>query len=690
MSAQRKYLDFELKIDDLGGGRYRSSVIDMPLGEGQAQAFHEFSLPFSDEELRRILAILSGQLNVSTAERERQARSFGEALFRLVFGGTIYTLYFSSRDRAQNADGLRVKLFLENAGAIASLPWEFLRDPGVDYIALSRSTPLVRHPRRLVIRPRPAFQPPLRVLVMVSSPKDMDPIDVQGEWHNLLAATETLRTRGLLELELLEDASLRTLQRTLRTREYHVFHYIGHSTFDTTTGQGVLALEDPYGEGSSFPVRGEDLARELSEENAIRLVVLNSCQSAVELVNDPFAGISSSLVARGIAAVVAMQFPISESAARAFSEEFYRVVAEGLPVDAAMSEARRAISNLVGGIEWATPVLFMRAADGMLFELGPAATATTTRKRGLMMAGGGVILVALVLLGLLIWRSRAGNTPAPDIDLLVDDIEIFPARPAPGEEAAIIVRITNHSPVSVGPIGYDFRQDVLDAAPSFAQEIKRLAPGDTATIFIPHAFNWWGAFVSEVRIDIQSDIAETDELNNIVRLPVVTSNAPFEIDFKELPGGMLVQQSTPVAADTFAAWGFRFEAAPGDNAACASAVPWIIVDGEDHYLGTGLPNDPSACTDAGLVVVLERNPVSGLVVQFEARLEAEYTLSAFDEDGEELDRISDFFGVGDRELEISGGFAIRLEVARSVFESGPGVPLHITSLSLFDPSETGR
>jgi hypothetical protein len=62
-----------------------------------------------------------------------------------------------------------------------------------------------------------------------------------------------------------------------------------------------------------------------------------------------------------------MQFPISDPAAIQFSTELYRTLADRYPVDAAVNEARRAI--YLGGnvLEWGTPVLFMRAEDGMIF-----------------------------------------------------------------------------------------------------------------------------------------------------------------------------------------------------------------------------------------------------------------------------------------------------------------------------------
>jgi CHAT domain-containing protein len=690
MSDQRGYLDFELRIDDLGGGRYRASVIDSPLAEGQAEVSNEFTLPFKEDDLNRTLAILSGQLQVSAAEREQTARRFGEALFGAVFAGAVYTVYFSSRDRARTAEGLRIKLALEGAGKLAGIPWEFLRDPAVDYLALSRTTPLVRHPRKLVIRSRPVFEAPLRVLVMISSPKDMEPLDAETEWQNLLAATESLRQRKLIELERLDDASLRSLQRALRIKDYHVFHYIGHSQFDSATGQGMLALEDA--DGNSFPVRGEDLARELSEENAIRLVVLNSCQSAAETNADPFGGIASSAVTRGLPAVVAMQYMIGEQAARVFSEEFYRAVAEGWPVDAAISEARRAINNTVGGIEWVTPVLFMRAPDGILFEQRKrAAPPDMLRKPALWIAlAGGVILLMLVIIGIVL-SSGDNDTKEPrERDLLIEGIELIPARPAPGEKVAILVTVLNNSESRIGPFSYDFREDVLDDAPAESGTFGGLGPGARDRIIIEHSFEWWGAFVSEVRIDVGSTIPEVDEFNNIRRSPVVVDvSQPFDILFDVLPDGTPITQSLALDPAAYAAWGFQLEVAPRDPS-CANAVPWIFVEGTRRYLGTALPDNPTACRDLPVGIVFVRSAIGGLGLDLLTAQAGDYTLQTFDSSGFELDTITEPFGAGTGELELSSGFPIQLEITRALFTGPAGVPTQIRELSLFDPLSTGR
>ena len=686
-AAQQRYLDFELSVEHLGGERYRAVVRDMPLGEGQGQVSNGFTMPFAEDALARTLAIFSGQLHVSETERLGEARAFGETLFKAVFAGPVYTVYFSSRDRARTAAGLRIKLDLEGAGPLASLPWEFLRDPNVDYLALSRATPVIRYPRRLVIRPRPVFELPLRVLVMVSSPADLPPVDVAAEWGNLQAATKTLRESGKLELILLEDASLRTLQRMLRDGEYHAFHYIGHSMRDPVSGQGMLALEDPFGEDSSYPVRGEDLARELSEENAIRLVVLNSCQSSEPENGDPFAGIASSLVARGIPAVVAMQAVISDPAAQAFSEEFYRAVSGGLPVDAAMSEARRAIGHAVGGVEWAVPVLHLRAADGLLFDFGePEMAAAVPGRTRMWIAAGGVALVALVIAALVL-LTRGPGDPEPDapIDVRIADIQVIPARPSPGERTAVIVTIVNDSTVALGPISYDFREDVLDSEPDLTDNLATIAPGAEATVVIPHMFSWWGAFVAEVRIDVDSVIAETDEFNNIRRSPVLTDDGPFAVDFVDLPGPEPIVESMPLAPDAFSAWGFRIEALENGDQACGGVVPWVFVNGTERFLGTALPDDETVCRDAGLALVLEQGAVGSVLVELDVTEASTQRLTAFATGGRQVDQDTQNLGTGQQFLELSGGFPAPLEIRRAELAGVPGVPTRVTRLELADP-----
>ncbi len=78
-----------------------------------------------------------------------------------------------------------------------------------------------------------------------------------------------------------------------------------------------------------------------------------------------------------------MQSEISDAAAKVFAREFYCAIAEGNPVDAAVCESRKALFNEDFGQEWATPVLYMRSHEGLLFELqSAAATLVSDTKSG--------------------------------------------------------------------------------------------------------------------------------------------------------------------------------------------------------------------------------------------------------------------------------------------------------------------
>ena len=92
-------------------------------------------------------------------------------------------------------------------------------------------------------------------------------------------------------------------------------------------------------------------------------------EGSIVAPDDPFAGLATSIVQRGIPAVIAMQFAITDAAAIVFAEGFYEALAAGYPVDAALGAARMAILTDENDVEWATPVLFMRVPDGRIFDI---------------------------------------------------------------------------------------------------------------------------------------------------------------------------------------------------------------------------------------------------------------------------------------------------------------------------------
>jgi tetratricopeptide (TPR) repeat protein len=363
----KTYLDFDLIIEPSGDG-YVARVFNSPGGQASA----EFVAPFSDLELENfLLRVGRTRHTVRRIESPEMAtaKAFGGRLFNNVFAGDVRGCLRSSMDEAsRQGAGLRVRLNLSKVPALADLPWEFLYNSGMNrFLSLSVETPLVRFldlPER--IRPV-TVKPPLKVLMMISSPSDYPKLDVEREAAKISEALSSVEQQGLVTVERQDDATLSELQRRLRQGEYHIFHFVGHGGFDDQAQDGLLILEDQEERGRR--VSAQFLGTLLHDHRPLRLAVLNACEGARASRSDPFAGTAQSLVQQGIPAVIAMQFEVTDEAAICFTREFYSAVATGYPVDAALSEARKAIFAEVSEIEWGTPVLYMRSPDGRIFDI---------------------------------------------------------------------------------------------------------------------------------------------------------------------------------------------------------------------------------------------------------------------------------------------------------------------------------
>lgn len=369
--ALQGYVDFDVTIEDEGDGvfevRARSEVFE------STTTFHS---PFEPLELENLFlrlrtsrAVVRGQGDTDTTS----IQAFGTRLYDTVFTGDVRTAFRMSLDHATTTDrGLRIRLRLKKAGELAVLPWEYLYSESLGrYLVLSTKTPIVRYlDLPLTVEPL-TVEPPLKILVVISSPSDLARLDVEGEWALLSNALQGLVDSGYATIERLDDARLSTLRHKLRTNEYHVLHFIGHGGVHNATGESVLYLESDTGEAK--PEEGRDLALVLREySNSLRLVMLNACEAGRTVGDDAFDGVAQSLIRQGIPAVMAMQFAITDTAAVAFAQEFYSAIADGLPVDAAAASARLGVYLDVSAVEWGTPVLYIRAPDGRIFAKAPA------------------------------------------------------------------------------------------------------------------------------------------------------------------------------------------------------------------------------------------------------------------------------------------------------------------------------
>ena len=372
------YLDFDLEITRLGPDRYRAGVRS-PAGE----AAIEFVQPFKEFELENFILKIGhtrkGTRRLNSPEWEA-AEAFGKRLFEAVFQGNVRDLLTASLNQIDDETyrGLRIRLRLVNTPELNNWPWEYLYHPSLrQFVVLSTQTPLVRY----LDLPRPpkslTVTPPLRLLVMISDPKDYSRLNVAGEKDKIAKALNNLAGRGVLKVEWLETATLVELQNRLRKLDpVHIFHFIGHGGWDTEKDDGYLLLTDEHGDGRK--VDANRLATILGDHKSLRLAVLNACEGARGSVTDPFAGTAVTLVNLGLPAVLAMQFEISDPAAIQMAQVFYESLADGLPVEGAVAEARKMIFADGNDVEWGTPVLYLRANDGKLFDLREVGVVSTT------------------------------------------------------------------------------------------------------------------------------------------------------------------------------------------------------------------------------------------------------------------------------------------------------------------------
>jgi len=359
--ALRTYQNFDLLLEAADDGGFRARVTTSPLGQSSSA---KFTLPFGRTELEVLLRRLDSR---DSGELRQVSMDLGGPLFESVFSEDIMLTWQRSQDYARDhGDGLRLRLRLTDAPSIAGLPWELLYDRrGNSFIAQSERTPVVRY-LEVPQPPRPlTVDGALRILVVISSPTDLPELDVEAEWRRVQDALAAKVDQGTVKIDRLPAPTIQALSAWLRQNDVHILHFIGHGDYDDRIQDGVVYFQDRY--GRSTKVSPTVLGPYLRDHDPLRLVLLNACQSARVDSTDPFSGMAQGLVQQDCTAVVAMQFPISDGAATAFTGEFYGALADGFPVDQAATSARKALIAEYAA-EWATPVLFLRAPDGRVFD----------------------------------------------------------------------------------------------------------------------------------------------------------------------------------------------------------------------------------------------------------------------------------------------------------------------------------
>lgn len=361
-------LELELELTADGQGGYRVTVRSAA-GEESGQLRLD-PWPLLEQRSRLQSTVLASAVTSRAAlsEVEGPVREVGEALFRALFDEGVYAAYKASLAvAAERGAQLRVVLRAQSS-ELAALPWEMLYDPDAAAYLCQRE-PLVRHVSVAKATRALRVTPPLRILGVVSAPRDRARLDVDGEKERLTAALSPLGSR--VSLRWVEGGRWADVQRELVAGSWHVLHFVGHGGFNADQREGVMVLEND--QGNSDLVGAERFSDLLTlQVPPLQLVLLNSCAGGQSAADDLFSSTAATLVRTGVSAVVAMQFAVSDPAAKAFAAGFYQAIAHNHSIAEAVRIGRIGIRGTgEETLEWVTPVLYLRGVDAALFDVLP-------------------------------------------------------------------------------------------------------------------------------------------------------------------------------------------------------------------------------------------------------------------------------------------------------------------------------
>ncbi len=214
-------------------------------------------------------------------------------------------------------------------------PWEFLRFDMTTVFAhptarWSIGNCHVAHPDA------PANDHPLRILVLVGHKPDTDIAD-----RDEIACIERMANSFKTEvfLKTLVRPSSAQVKATMDHFRPHVFHLITHGS--VVNGAPRFQVFDPnLGVNVEWDAQQ---VRDIFGTRPPRLAVLNACFVG-DSGGDP-SSLLNAFVDVGTLAVVGMLHEVLAPAAAAFTAEFYELLFDGEPIDAAAAQARLAIRS---------------------------------------------------------------------------------------------------------------------------------------------------------------------------------------------------------------------------------------------------------------------------------------------------------------------------------------------------------
>jgi WD40 repeat protein len=270
----------------------------------------------------------------------------------------------------------RVRLRIDPA-ELAPIRWERLYHPvSGEWQPLSATvdTLLSRYvPARSWEQPLPLEVRPLRMLLVLASPKDLadynlDPISKEERdmWRTLFTGQPDLHV-DCLESETAAPPTIEQLKQALMAG-YHMVHVVCHGATSASKGTTLFLEKEDGLTARVTTAKLVEAFRALTQQP--HFCFLATCESATYEESGAFLPLGPALVAKGgVPAVVAMAERVGRETAREFADAFYERLLTHGTVDLAVQEARQQVRE---HWDWSVPVLFSRLPDNQLLAVPPA------------------------------------------------------------------------------------------------------------------------------------------------------------------------------------------------------------------------------------------------------------------------------------------------------------------------------
>ena len=384
----------------------------------------DFSSPLEPEDHQEIIWYLETYASQYTTDVddararriEEKLVGWGEGLFQAVFSNRAAQRIFNDF-QDEEEPGRLITISAQNPEILA-LPWELLRDPESTY--LCHENPRISIRRRFVKagggrRPfKVKAKEKLRLLYIISRPKDVGFIDPRGESQGVLDAIAK-EAPGTVKVEFLRPATLVKLVERLENRQLppiDIIHFDGHGVFDAEGSfeaaksnnpdaatkkakgnMGYLFFEKPSGEKDL--ISAEKLGDMLHRQK-VSAIILSACQSA-QMGEEPMGSVAARLTHTGIPTVLAMTHSVLVRTARQLFQKFYSHLVRGEGIGEALDNARRNLylyqdrgerqrgkKRIILQVQdWFLPALYQSGNDVPLLQPGEVREEEETLKHNL-------------------------------------------------------------------------------------------------------------------------------------------------------------------------------------------------------------------------------------------------------------------------------------------------------------------